>query len=176
HVVTSQLTQLPAVSVPLGQTASVTCQGDNIGSSYAHWYQQKPGQAPVLVVYESSEGPIGMPDRFSGSSSGNTATLTIIGAQAEDEANYHCQSAGVHSCALFGTSVPDCGGFPQEVCFSVTCFMSDLKQGRPGSKRGSSSRDSCYKSRQLIKKQRYHVASKGSYSQIMVFTVVVYGC
>ena len=87
------LTQPPSVSGSLGQRVSIFCNGSssNIGGgNYVGWYQLIPGSGLRTIIYGTTGRPSGVPDRFSGSRSGNTATLTISSLQAEDEADYYC--------------------------------------------------------------------------------------
>nr|XP_034959068.1 immunoglobulin kappa light chain-like [Zootoca vivipara] len=84
------LTQPASESVSLGQTAKLSCSR-NGGSKWDgfHWFQQRPGEAPLFLWYGSSRRT-GISDRFTGSTSGNTGYLTISNIQAEDEAVYSC--------------------------------------------------------------------------------------
>ncbi|NWV38904.1 LV1 protein, partial [Grantiella picta] len=85
------VSQPSSVSANVGETVRITCSGDS--SNYYGWYQQKvPGSGPVTVIYDNNKRPSGIPSRFSGSKSGSSATLTITGVQAEDEAVYFCGS------------------------------------------------------------------------------------
>uniref|UniRef100_A0ABI0P321 Ig-like domain-containing protein n=1 Tax=Bos taurus TaxID=9913 RepID=A0ABI0P321_BOVIN len=98
------LTQPSSVSGSLGQKVSITCSGSssNVGyANYVSWHQQKPGSAPRTLIYGATSRASGppVPDRFSGSRSGNTATLTISSLQAEDEADYFCAAYDSSNCA-----------------------------------------------------------------------------
>uniref|UniRef100_A0A8C3FAI6 Ig-like domain-containing protein n=1 Tax=Chrysemys picta bellii TaxID=8478 RepID=A0A8C3FAI6_CHRPI len=87
------VTQEPSMSVTPGGAVTLSCSlssGAVTTSHYLSWYQQKPGSAPRLLIYETNKRPSGIPARFSGSISGNNAALTITGVQAEDEADYYC--------------------------------------------------------------------------------------
>ena len=85
--------QDPSLSVSPGGTVTLTCglsSGSVTSSNYPSWYQQTPGKAPRMLIYYTNSRPSGVPERFSGSISGNKAALTIKGAQPEDEADYYC--------------------------------------------------------------------------------------
>ena len=73
----SVLTQPASVSGDLGQRVTISCTGSssNFGySSYVGLYQQLPGTGPRTIIYNTNTRPSGVPDRFSGSKSGSTAT------------------------------------------------------------------------------------------------------
>ncbi|MGH0175739.1 UNVERIFIED_CONTAM: hypothetical protein FKN15_071350 [Acipenser sinensis] len=92
------VTQTPAVkSVLLGDTVALSCKTSTAVYTAGiyrclAWYQQKPGEAPKLLIYWASTRQHWLPTRFSGSGSGTDFTLTISGVQAIDEAHYYCQS------------------------------------------------------------------------------------
>ncbi|XP_057600802.1 immunoglobulin lambda-1 light chain-like isoform X2 [Hippopotamus amphibius kiboko] len=102
----SALTQPASVSGNLGATVTISCAGtsNDIGSfNHVSWYQQHPGSAPKTLIYNVNTRPSGISNRFSASKSGNTATLTISGLQAEDEAVYYCSSAKGDYPSVFGS-------------------------------------------------------------------------
>ncbi|KAG7241961.1 hypothetical protein INR49_024708 [Caranx melampygus] len=72
------VTQTPgSKSVVPGQTVSIRCQTSSAVSNYLHWYLQKPGEAPKLLIYRATTRQSGISDHFSGSGRGSDYTLTI---------------------------------------------------------------------------------------------------
>uniref|UniRef100_A0A4W6CK49 Ig-like domain-containing protein n=1 Tax=Lates calcarifer TaxID=8187 RepID=A0A4W6CK49_LATCA len=88
------LTQSPgSQSVVLGQTVSIKCKASTDIDDDLHWYLQKPGEAPKLLIRYATTRQSGVSDRFSGSGSGTDYTLTISRVQTEDSGVYYCQQS-----------------------------------------------------------------------------------
>uniref|UniRef100_A0A8I5UNY9 Ig-like domain-containing protein n=1 Tax=Pongo abelii TaxID=9601 RepID=A0A8I5UNY9_PONAB len=93
------MTQTPlSLPVTTGEPASISCRSSQSllhsdGNTYLHWYLQKPGQPPQLLIYRVSNRASGVPDRFSGSGSGTDFTLKISRVEAEDVGVYYCMQA-----------------------------------------------------------------------------------
>ncbi|XP_039361698.1 immunoglobulin lambda-1 light chain-like isoform X5 [Mauremys reevesii] len=87
-----------------GGTVTLSCSlssGALTDSNYPAWFQQRLGNVPRVIMHSTSTRPSGIPARFTGSRSGNTMSLTITGALAEDDADYYC-SVWTGSAYVFG--------------------------------------------------------------------------
>uniref|UniRef100_A0A8C0JFX3 Ig-like domain-containing protein n=1 Tax=Canis lupus dingo TaxID=286419 RepID=A0A8C0JFX3_CANLU len=110
----SMMTQPPSVSGSLGQRVTIYCTGIPSNTDYR--------KAPSLLIYGDDTGNSEVPDQFSGSRSGSSASLTISGLQAEDEAEYYCSVwddslnahtvLWVHGEVRHKPVVPTAKGFP----------------------------------------------------------------
>uniref|UniRef100_A0AAQ6AJB1 Ig-like domain-containing protein n=1 Tax=Amphiprion ocellaris TaxID=80972 RepID=A0AAQ6AJB1_AMPOC len=92
------VTQPAAKTSSLGSTVTLTCNINpkvtswSDGDSRVHWYQQKSGQAPKLVIKLGKNPTDDFSSRFSGRGNGKNNEMTISGVQAEDAAVYYCKA------------------------------------------------------------------------------------
>uniref|UniRef100_A0A452QAD2 Immunoglobulin V-set domain-containing protein n=1 Tax=Ursus americanus TaxID=9643 RepID=A0A452QAD2_URSAM len=89
------VTQEPSLTVSPEGTVTLTCAsstGTVTNAHYPYWFQQKPGQSPRTLIFNTNSKLSWTPARFSGSLLGGKAALTLTGAQPEDEDEYHYQT------------------------------------------------------------------------------------
>uniref|UniRef100_A0A671Z3Q2 Ig-like domain-containing protein n=1 Tax=Sparus aurata TaxID=8175 RepID=A0A671Z3Q2_SPAAU len=91
------VTQPSVVTSSPGSTVSLTCNTSpkvktwTDGTNRVHWYHQKSGQVPKLVMKNAKNPTSEFSSRFSGRGDGDNSHLTIIGVEAGDAAIYYCQ-------------------------------------------------------------------------------------
>ncbi|XP_072911796.1 immunoglobulin lambda-1 light chain-like [Hemitrygon akajei] len=118
------MNQPPSKSTSPGQTVQIPCtlSGSSLGSSNVAWYQQIPGKVPRYLFWYYSGSSInrgsGVPNRFGGSVSGDTATLTISSVQSEDAADYYC-AVWINNVIIFGKGTRLGIGNPRSPAVSV---------------------------------------------------------
>ncbi|KAF7238419.1 Immunoglobulin lambda variable 8-61 [Varanus komodoensis] len=81
-------------AVATGGTVTLSCtfSGGTLvdDTHFPWWIQHRLENVPRRILYRSGIRPSGIPDRFSGSKSGNIMSMTITGALLEDEGDYYC--------------------------------------------------------------------------------------
>uniref|UniRef100_A0A8D2DI00 Ig-like domain-containing protein n=1 Tax=Sciurus vulgaris TaxID=55149 RepID=A0A8D2DI00_SCIVU len=110
-----------------GESVSITCRVSQGISNNLNWYQQKPGQAPKLLIYGANILESGIPTRFSGSGSGTDFTLIISSLEPEDP-----EDVVTYFCQQYGSSPP-----------TVIQTMTKTFQGSRSVKLGCPSCSSC---------------------------------
>uniref|UniRef100_A0A3B4E736 Ig-like domain-containing protein n=1 Tax=Pygocentrus nattereri TaxID=42514 RepID=A0A3B4E736_PYGNA len=135
------VTQTPAVkTVSPGDSVTISCRTSTsvLSGNYLAWYQQKPEEAPKLLIYYATSRQSGIPARFSGSGSGSDFTLTISNVQTEDAGDYYCQSISGTKLSVGSVAAPTLTVLPPSsvelqqgkatlVCLANKGFPSDWR-------------------------------------------------
>uniref|UniRef100_A0A673SXK8 Ig-like domain-containing protein n=1 Tax=Suricata suricatta TaxID=37032 RepID=A0A673SXK8_SURSU len=101
-----QMTQSPpSLSASPGDRVTITCQTSQNMNMWMAWFQQNPGKAPKLLIYDAFTLHTGVPAWFSSSGNGTDFTLTFSSLEPDDAAPYHCTHYPPHSGSARNTNL-----------------------------------------------------------------------
>uniref|UniRef100_A0A3Q0RLL4 Ig-like domain-containing protein n=1 Tax=Amphilophus citrinellus TaxID=61819 RepID=A0A3Q0RLL4_AMPCI len=87
----SEVSALLITHLKTGQSVSIRCKSSTLIGDDINWYLQKSGEAPKLLIYDTTIHQSGVLDRFRATAVQTDFTLIFSGVQAEDAGVYYCQ-------------------------------------------------------------------------------------
>ncbi|OBS77695.1 hypothetical protein A6R68_19916, partial [Neotoma lepida] len=120
---------------------TITCKASQNINKYLAWYQQKPGEAPKLLIYDASNLQTGVPSRFSGISNGDivlTQSPASMAASPGEKVSLTCSVSSSISSSYLNWYQQKPGASPKPLIYRTSTLASGVPARFSGSGSGTS--------------------------------------